>query len=157
MTNTASSRPAGLVIRQSAGVDEYPVLVEIWRSSVRATHDFLEQTHFQEIEGSLASAYLPAVSLIVAERHGVAVGVAGTRDGCLEMLFVAADARGSGVGTELLSEAVQHAGVTTVDVNAQNAGALGFYLSRGFAQIGRSELDGDGRPYPILHLEIAHP
>jgi len=28
-----------------------------------------------------------------------------------------------------------------------------FYLSRGFMVINRSSVDGQGRPYPILHLE----
>lgn len=144
-----------LEIRASRGPVEYPTLVEIWRSAVRATHDFLEESDFQRIENNLASAYLPAVSLIVAERAGERVGFAGIAEGNLEMLFVTNDARGEGIGTKLLNEAVTEFGVTRVDVNEQNSGACDFYLSRGFAQVGRDELDGDGRPYPTLHLELS--
>ncbi len=143
------------VIRPSHGPTEYPQLVEIWRSAVRATHDFLDESDFERIEAGLAPRYLPAVSLIVAELDGIPVGFAGIADGSLEMLFVSDSARGSGVGTALLAEAVAEHGATRVDVNEQNMSALGFYLSRGFVQVGRSELDGDGRPYPLLHLETS--
>lgn len=140
-------------IRPCHGPAEYPELVAIWRSAVRATHDFLEETDFHRIEGRLASAYFPAVFLIVAERDGRPVGFAGVADGALEMLFVSDTARGHGIGTALLDAATSEHGVTRVDVNEQNAGARRFYLARGFVEVGRSPVDGDGRPYPILHLE----
>ena len=145
--------PISTTVRPVRGAAEYPQLVEIWRSAVRATHDFLAEEDFARIESNLASVYFPAVTLAVAEREGRAVGFAGVAEGSLEMLFVADEARGTGVGTLLLQHVIEHLAVTRVDVNEQNSGAHGFYLSRGFVQTGRSELDGDGRPYPILHLE----
>jgi putative acetyltransferase len=128
--------------------------VEIWRSAVRATHGFLAQADFERIEAALAPDYLPAVEILVAERDGLAVGFAGIADGGLEMLFVADESRGEGVGSALLAEAVARHGVTRVDVNEQNPGALGFYLHRGFQEAGHSPLDSDGRPYPIVHLRL---
>ena len=142
-------------LRGVHGPAEYPRLVEIWRSAVVATHDFLGEDDFRRIESNLATTYFPAVELLVAELDGEAVGFAGVADGNLEMLFVADESRGSGVGTRLLEETIARRGVTRVDVNEQNKSGLGFYLSRGFTRVGRSELDGDGRPYPILHLELA--
>lgn len=147
-------RPHATTIRPVHGPAEYPQLVEIWRSAVRATHDFLSEEDFARIEDNLAGSYFPAVSLIVADRGGRPVGFAGVAAGNLEMLFVSDDARGSGIGSELLREAIGSLGATQVDVNEQNVDALGFYLSRGFVRVGRSELDGDGKPYPILHLEL---
>lgn len=142
------------IIRPCHGSAEHPGLVEIWRSAVRATHDFLEESDFERIEGSLASLYFPAVSLIVAEHDGAPVGFAGVAEGSLEMLFVSSSSHGGGVGTALLTQVIAVHGVTKVDVNEQNTRAQRFYLDRGFVQVGRSELDGDGRPYPLLHLEI---
>lgn len=150
-----STNNSDVVLRAARRPGDYPQLVEIWRSAVRATHDFLDESDFQCIESNLASAYFPAVTLTVAERDGRAVGFAGTADGNLEMLFVSDDVRGSGIGSSLLAEAIAKDGVIKVDVNEQNSGAHGFYLSRGFTQVGRSELDGDGRPYPILHLALS--
>ena len=54
---------------------------------------------------------------------------------------------------------VEHARATrgelTVDVNEQNTGAVDFYAACGFVVEGRSELDGTGRPYPLLRMRLA--
>lgn len=143
-----------LLIRAVRGPEEYAALVQIWRSAVRATHDFLDESDFARIESHLASDYFPAVTLTVAEKNGQQVGFAGVLDNALEMLFVSDSVRGEGIGSALLAEVITNQAVSKVDVNEQNTGAHAFYLSRGFVLVGRSELDGDGRPYPILHLEI---
>lgn len=148
-------RQPKLVIRPCVGPAEYPALIAIWRSAVQATHDFLDPTDGARIESKLATDYFPAVTLTVAERGGVPVGFAGVTEGSLEMLFVDDEVRGQGVGSALLTEVVEQQAVTRVDVNEQNPGALGFYLAHGFTQTGRRELDGDGRPYPILHLALS--
>ncbi|MGB6243584.1 MULTISPECIES: acetyltransferase [Gordonia] len=147
MTSSPSLRP-------TSGPAEYPALVAIWRSAVLATHDFLDAADFAAIESRLATDYFPAVTLVVAERDGAPVGFAGVADDSLEMLFVADEMRGTGVGGALLAHAVTDHAVTRVDVNEQNPDAVGFYLHRGFTRVGRSDLDGDGRPYPILHLAL---
>jgi putative acetyltransferase len=40
----------------------------------------------------------------------------------------------------------------STDVNEQNAQAVGFYVRMGFVETGRSPLDSQGRPYPLIHL-----
>ncbi|SPU55612.1 Uncharacterized N-acetyltransferase YjaB [Brevundimonas vesicularis] len=45
----------------------------------------------------------------------------------------------------------------TVDVNEQNIQALGFYERLGFKVTSRSAVEGQGRPYPLLHLRLAKP
>ncbi len=148
---TTTHRVSGVAIRHARGREEYPRLVAVWRTAVDATHDFLAVEDRDAIEARLASDYFPHVELVVAEREGAVVGFAGTAGNRLEMLFVDAAERGHGVGTALLAHVVEH-GVTAVDVNEQNPQAVGFYRRRGFDVVGRSELDGDGRPYPLLHL-----
>ncbi len=143
-----------LSLRSSNGVAEYPALVAIWRSAVDATHDFLADAHRNDIESHLESDYFPAVTLSVAELDGQSVGFSGVLDGNLEMLFVDATQRGSGIGTALLRHAITEHGATKVDVNEQNVSAAGFYAHRGFEVIGRSETDEAGRPYPLLHLKL---
>ncbi len=143
-----------LVIRPVRGQGEYPRLVQVWRTSVDATHDFLAREHRDAIEAKLEAEYLPHVKIVVAERYGTPVGFAGTADGKLEILFVDADHRGSGVGSELLQHALVAEGVTAVDVNEENGQAVGFYERAGFAVVKRSPLDSDGLPYPILHMDL---
>jgi putative acetyltransferase len=38
------------------------------------------------------------------------------------------------------------------DVSEQNPQAAGFSVRQGFVAVGRSETDGEGRPFPLLHL-----
>lgn len=143
-----------LTIRPSIGAAEYPALVAIWRAAVDATYDFLADEDRDEIEARLAADYLPAVVLTVAERDGRPVGFSGVLDGALEMLFVDATRRETGIGTALLTHAIREQDVTRVDVNEQNAPAARFYARRGFEVVGRSETDDAGRPYPLLHLRL---
>jgi putative acetyltransferase len=70
------------------------------------------------------------------------------------MLFIHPASRGKGVGRCLVSYAVNQLGIRSVDVNEQNAQAVGFYYAMGFSLERRSPLDGMGKPYPVLHLTI---
>ncbi len=143
-----------ITLRACSGPEEYPALVRVWRSSVDATHEFLAEADRDAIEASLASDYFPQVRLTVAEVDGAVAGFAGTAGDDLAMLFVHADARGRGVGRTLLDHVVRELGVRTVDVNEQNEQAVGFYAHTGFVVTGRSATDGEGRPYPLLHLAL---
>ena len=60
-----------------------------------------------------------------------------------------------GAGKALLRHAIEHDGVRLVDVNEQNPDAVDFYRRRGFEQVGRSPVDSDGRPFPLLHFRRA--
>jgi putative acetyltransferase len=40
-------------------------------------------------------------------------------------------------------------------VNEQNPQAVGFYEHIGFLITGRSTLDGQGKPFPLLHMKLA--
>lgn len=147
-----AGRVTGVITLRAGVVDDHPALVRVWRSSVDATHDFLAAADRGAIESRLASDYFPQVRLTVAEVDGAVAGFAGTAGEDLAMLFVHADNRGQGVGCALLDHAVRDLGVRTVDVNEQNEQAVGFYAHSGFTVTGRSETDGEGRPYPLLHL-----
>lgn len=136
-------------------VDDFPALVDVWRSAVHATHDFLPDADRDSIESLLASDYLPAVRLTVAELAGEPVAFAGTNEGKLEMLFVQAALRGQGIGSLLIEHVLHEQGVHEVDVNEQNPAAVAFYTSKGFVTVGRSAVDEAGRPYPLLHMSLA--
>ncbi len=133
---------------------EYDELTSVWESSVKATHHFLSEADF-EFYKKLVPAFFDHVTLYcIKNEQQQIIAFAGTNEGNLEMLFVAADQRGKGSGKELLLHVLEHSGVTKVDVNAQNEQAVKFYEYFGFETKSTSELDGFGKPYPILHMEL---
>ena len=134
---------------------EYPAIVTLWEASVRATHDFLQEEDILFFRPLILNEYLKAVDLnCVRDDKGLILGFSGVAEGNLEMLFVHPDTSGKGVGKTLLIHAIKNQLITKVDVNEQNPKALEFYLKNGFKIISRSELDGAGKPYPILHLQL---
>jgi len=131
-------------------------LIKIWESLVRAIHDFLSEEDIAYLRPLILETYFDAVDLQVAiDSAGEIVAVIGVAGGNIEMLFVSPETRGKGVGRLLTMDAIENQGAIRVDVNEQNDQAVGFYLRLGFTQIGRSPLDGQGRPFPILHFGIS--
>ena len=80
-------------------------------------------------------------------------------DGTARMgrVLTAPSVRGSGLGLELLRRGIQaawtQAGAGRILLHAQTY-ARGFYERLGFRVRSRSELDEQGRPYPILELQL---
>lgn len=131
-------------------------LLEIWERSVRATHDFLGEDDIAQLLPQVRDVYLHAVEIWVHEdADGVATGFIGLSDAQVEMLFLDPERRGQGIGTRLLDHARRLRGALTVDVNEQNPAAHGFYRHYGFVDTGRSEIDGQGRPFPLIHMTLA--
>ncbi|SEJ37120.1 GNAT family N-acetyltransferase [Pseudomonas sp. NFR16] len=134
---------------------DYEELTQVWEASVRATHDFLPDDYIKLLRNLLLTQYLGAVNLFCTrDSHLRITGFGGTTPGKLEMLFIAPDYRGMGLGKKLLDYAIEHFQVTELDVNEQNPQALGFYEKQGFEVVGRSKVDGLGRPYPMLRMRI---
>ena len=134
---------------------EYPKLLHIWEASVRATHDFLKEEDLQELKPLILEQYFDAVDLRCAKNsQGEILGFCGVHENTIEMLFIAPEARGKGVGSLLATYAIKVQGATRVDVNEQNAQAVGFYQHIGFSIKGRSAVDGQGKSYPLLHMAL---
>lgn len=134
-------------------VTDYPRLIEIWEIAVRNTHDFLKEEDFAYYKKQLPG-YFPHVTLSGFEQEGILVGFAGVAEGNLEMLFVDNNYRSTGIGKKLIEYAISHLQVTKVDVNEQNSQAVGFYRHMGFNILNRSEQDGEGKEYPVLHMQL---
>ncbi len=133
---------------------DYLVLIDVWEQSVRTTHHFLPEDYLQEIKLMLPAIF-PSVPVYVYEDEAKQLlGFTGVGDGKIEMLFLRPDARGKGIGKILLHYSMHILGAYELDVNEQNEAALGFYKHLGFKTVSRSELDGQGNPYPILHMEL---
>ena len=141
---------------EQAKTGDHSTLISLWEASVRATHHFLPEAEIDALKPLILEHYFAAVDLVCARgEEGEIAGFCGVHNGNIEMLFIAPEARGSGVGRLLVAHAIQRQGARRVDVNEQNAQALGFYQHLGFGVTGRSPLDGQGKPYPLLHMALA--
>lgn len=131
---------------------DYPILIDIWESAVKATHHFLSDEDFEFYKAHIP-IYFQHVSLYkYIDNKGIIKGFLGIEDDSIEMLFVDNSSRGTGIGKILLDYAVNKLNARRVDVNEHNTQALNFYFHFGFEEIDRSEYDGEGKEYPILHL-----
>ncbi len=138
-----------------AQIDEFDTITEIWEASVRATHDFLPKGDIDWLKPQIRNTWLPLVTVKVFEDcDGRILGFLGVSERKLEMLFLHPQARGQGIGKALLEHAIREMFVTEVDVNEQNPQASGFYQHAGFEVYARSPLDGQGKPYPLLHMRL---
>ncbi|MDR2299448.1 MAG: acetyltransferase [Comamonas sp.] len=137
--------------------DEGQRALEIWRRAVDATHDFLSAEDRQAID-AMVSDFLPQAPLwfAVDESDHPWAFMLLDKDH-LEALFVDPERHGTGLGSALIRHALTMHPRMTTDVNEQNPRALGFYQKMGFQPTGRSALDGQGRPYPLIHLQYTAP
>lgn len=143
-----------ITIRRSTAAD-VEVMFGIWSRAVRATHHFLSEEDMAFFSDLVWNEYLPGRPFwIGADGTGVVLGFMATTGDKLEALFVDPDHHGKGIGRLLATRAFA-AGATTVDVNEQNTGALRFYRALGFREIGRSDRDDSGRPYPLIRMRLA--
>lgn len=128
-------------------------LLQVWERSVRASHDFLSASEIEQIKIYVPQALAKVPHLLVAvDEEGRPLGFMGIADTSLEMLFLAPEAHGQGLGRRLLQFGIAHHGVNTLTVNEQNPQALGFYEHMGFVVERRTELDEQGNPYPLLYM-----
>jgi len=133
--------------------EDVPRALEIWRAAVDATHKFLTSQDRAEIDAMVADQFLPNAELWLAtDERDYGIGFLVMDGSTIDALFVDPAFHGQGFGTALLDHALALEPEATVEASEQATNALPFYLSRGFRVVGRSETDGQGRPYPLIHL-----
>ena len=138
--------------------DRNPLLIEqlldVWKSSVKATHLFLSEDEIENIKKYVPQALKEIPHLLIVENENqIPVGFMGIVEQHLEMLFISREERGKGFGKELLKYGIEKYAVNDLAVNEQNPLAKGFYEHMGFEVYKRTELDEQGNPYPLLYMK----
>lgn len=148
-----AKRPrTGFHVRPSNADDGERVL-NIWRSAIDDSHDFLSTQDREAIEQEVIS-FLPQAALQLAvDEQGQIAGFMLLDNSHMEALFIDPQFKRRGVGRLLVQHALKAHPHLTLDVNEQNPAAQRFYEHLGFAVQGRSELDSQGRNYPLLHMK----
>ena len=139
------------------GIELIEQLLNIWESSVKATHLFLSDDEICNIKKYVPQALTGVSILIIAENeNGKPLGFMGVSDKMLEMLFVSNESRGQGIGKQLLQYGIEKYSINELAVNEQNPLAKGFYEHMGFKVYKRTEVDEQGNPYPLLCMKRAY-
>ena len=138
--------------RTSAFIEQ---LVNIWEQSVKATHLFLSSQEIKEIKKYVPQALSGIAHLVVAVNVSNApVAFMGVEEERLEMLFIAPEEIGRGLGRKLIKYGIENFSVKEVTVNEQNPLAKGFYEHIGFQVYKRTDYDEQGNPYPLLYMKL---
>lgn len=138
--------------KNNAFIDE---LLSVWEASVKSTHDFLTDDDVIAIKLQVQQALTLMNNLMyVADENGSISGFMAVENSKIEMLFIHPMHRGCGIGKKLIRHAVNTLKATFVDVNEQNIQGVAFYKHMKFRVVSRSPLDGNGNPFPVLHMSI---
>ena len=120
-------------------------IVQLWKENVKVTHTFLTEEEIQNIKQYVPQAVEHVPHLCIAlSKQGELLGFIGVADQRLEMLFIQVNARGQGIGKQLLRYAIKNFAVKELTVNEQNPQAIGFYEHLGFVTYKRTDLDEGG-------------
>ena len=130
-------------------------LLNVWESSVKATHLFLSEDEIEDIKKYVPQALkeIPCL-IIIKNKNENPVGFMGIVEQHLEMLFISHEERGKGLGKKLLKYGIEKHSVNDLAVNEQNPLAKGFYEHIGFKVYKRTECDEQGNPYPLLYMRL---
>lgn len=130
-------------------------LLEIWEKSVRATHLFLSDNEIKDIKKYVPQAINAIAHLIVVENENkYPIAFMGIEEQTLEMLFIAPEERGNGLGKRLIRYGIENYSIKELAVNEQNPLAKGFYEHMGFQVYKRTDHDEQGNPYPLLYMKL---
>lgn len=141
-----------IAIRPSTPADTER-LHAVWLASVQATHHFLAPADLEFFSRLVRDQYLPNASLLVAvDENDQPVAFLGATGNQLDALFVHPSSFGQGIARALTRQAFPPGFEITLEVNEANAQARAFYAHLGFRETGRSELDGTGKPYPLIQM-----
>lgn len=128
-------------------------LLEIWETSVRASHHFLTEADITRLAPQAEGALRHIETLWVMEDEQHPIGFMGVQGRKIEMLFLHPGYFRKGLGKTLVEQAFRDLNVEYVDVNEQNPDAKKFYERMGFKTFKRNECDSEGNPFPILEMK----
>jgi putative acetyltransferase len=143
---------SGDVAIRPAGEGDFDALTEVWERAARSTHPFMSDEDFTDLVPRIRDLLLPSMDVWLAEAGDRPLGFVGARDDHVELLYIAPEAQGRGLGPVLLAR-VRDGGPRSVEVYAGNAVGLGFYRSQGFRETRRDPTDVAGRSFAVVHLE----
>lgn len=129
-------------------------MILVWENSVRATHDFLNSSDIDYYKKIVSGIDFNSFPVFCLTETGKVLGFIGVAENKIEMLFLAPEHIGKGLGKTLMNFAINELDADKVDVNEQNQNAVHFYSKFGFVPYDRTDKDDEGKDYPILKMKL---
>jgi len=129
-------------------------ILNVWERSVRATHTFVSPEDLEEIKALVHTIDFNQLQVYCLMHHQTVAAFIGVAEYKVEMLFADPDYIGKGCGKQLMQYATEQLAADKVDVNEQNRHAANFYRHLGFEVYERTEKDDQGKPYPLLRMQL---
>jgi len=107
-------------------------ILDIWLTASTKAHDFVAADFWNSHLDSMRDIYIPASEVYVYEKESVVLGFYALHDNSLAALFVDPSHQGSGIGSQLMSHALQQRTHLELTVYKDNAPSVAFYFARGF-------------------------
>ena len=129
-------------------------LLGIWFAASLKAHPFIGVPRLIEQRLLIETEYLPTAETWVACHNGEALGFISLLGSFIGGIFIAPDRQGMGVGRRLIAHALDQKGELSLEVYIANQQAFGFYMSLGFQEVSRREVDDFGYPFPNAALQL---
>lgn len=114
-------------------------LMAIWLTANLEAHSFIAADYWQDNLAAVRQM-IPQAEVYVYQRHEEILGFIGLADDYIAGIFVDRQARGQGIGKQLLEHVKTSHGRLTLQVYQQNIRAVQFYQRENF-QIHAKQLD----------------
>lgn len=139
---------------ERASASDVDDLLTVWRRSVEATHrHFMTGEELDELTPAVRDYLGNSQTEFWVLRDGrLAAGFMGLKASKIESLFLSPEYFRQGLGRRFVEHAAEQCSELFVDVNEENAAAIAFYTACGFHAIGRTAVDDQGRPHPLIHM-----
>ncbi|MFS0783986.1 N-acetyltransferase [Bacillus sp. 1P06AnD] len=113
--------------------EEINIIMDIWLEAAIAGHPFIRDSYWRSQYNVVRDYYLPGSQTYVYEEKGRIQGFISLIDQkYIGALFVAGNARGKGIGSQLIHFACNKHSDLELGVFAENKRALAFYERHGF-------------------------
>lgn len=132
--------------------EEFSTLIQIWEDSVMDSHQFLTNQDIADYKSILTTTNFYNTEIFLIEIDKQIKGFIGLMVNKIQLLFIAPQSFGMGLGTALINFAIDNKDVKHVDVNEQNITAHRFYLNKGFRNVEKFSSDATGKPYPVISM-----
>ncbi len=137
------------MIRDFRKTDLEPVL-DIWLCASIKAHHFIKPEFWRNQLDAMREVYLPGSISRVFEKNGLVVGFCSLHGDFLAALFVSPEQQGTGIGTQLLRDAMKCKSVLELTVYSANSPSIRFYENQGFEMLEERLDERTGQPEKLM-------